>query len=113
MGRRDRALAGKPAELIEFLKRLDEFYAMDSGPAHLAAALGVKTTVFSDRTCLWRCGPSDTMSRWSNAATSHAVPAINTAASIPPAGVLDAAGAFCAAHRSAEPRADVTDRLAM
>ena len=37
---------GNLPELIEFLKRLDEFYAMDSGPAHLAAALGVKTTVF-------------------------------------------------------------------
>jgi ADP-heptose:LPS heptosyltransferase len=37
---------GSLSELIAFLKSLDEFYAMDSGPAHLAAALGVDTTVF-------------------------------------------------------------------
>jgi ADP-heptose:LPS heptosyltransferase len=33
-------------ELVAFLPLLDKFYAMDSGPAHLAAALGVDTTVF-------------------------------------------------------------------
>jgi ADP-heptose:LPS heptosyltransferase len=37
---------GNLSEFIAFLKSLDEFYAMDSGPAHLAAALGVDTTVF-------------------------------------------------------------------
>ena len=31
---------------MTFLKTLDQFYAMDSGPAHLAAALGIDTTVF-------------------------------------------------------------------
>lgn len=33
-------------ELMVFLGTLDQFYAMDSGPAHLAAALGIDTTVF-------------------------------------------------------------------
>jgi heptosyltransferase-2 len=37
---------GTLSELMIFLKTLDKFYAMDSGPAHLAAALGVDTTVF-------------------------------------------------------------------
>ena len=37
---------GTLAELRDFLSTLDAFYAMDSGPAHVAAALGVKTTVF-------------------------------------------------------------------
>ncbi len=37
---------GSLGDFIGFLKTLDEFYAMDSGPAHLAAALGVETTVF-------------------------------------------------------------------
>jgi len=37
---------GTLSELITFLKTLDKLYAMDSGPAHLAAALGVDTTVF-------------------------------------------------------------------
>jgi heptosyltransferase-2 len=37
---------GTLGELMTFLKTLDKFYAMDSGPAHLAAALGVDTTVF-------------------------------------------------------------------
>jgi ADP-heptose:LPS heptosyltransferase len=37
---------GNLSELMTFLKTLDNFYAMDSGPAHLAAALGVDTTVF-------------------------------------------------------------------
>jgi ADP-heptose:LPS heptosyltransferase len=37
---------GNLSELIAFLKTLDQFYAMDSGPAHLAAALGIDTTVF-------------------------------------------------------------------
>ena len=37
---------GALSELMTFLKTLDKFYAMDSGPAHLAAALGVDTTVF-------------------------------------------------------------------
>jgi heptosyltransferase-2 len=37
---------GKLAELVEFLQTLDMFYAMDSGPAHLASAMGIDTTVF-------------------------------------------------------------------
>jgi ADP-heptose:LPS heptosyltransferase len=37
---------GSLSELMTFLQTLDQFYAMDSGPAHLAAALGVDTTVF-------------------------------------------------------------------
>jgi ADP-heptose:LPS heptosyltransferase len=37
---------GSLSDLIEFLKGLDRFHAMDSGPAHLAAALGVATVVF-------------------------------------------------------------------
>jgi heptosyltransferase-2 len=37
---------GSLSELMTFLKTLDKFYAMDSGPAHLAAALGIDTTVF-------------------------------------------------------------------
>lgn len=37
---------GTLGELMTFLKTLDKFYAMDSGPAHLAAALGIDTTVF-------------------------------------------------------------------
>jgi ADP-heptose:LPS heptosyltransferase len=37
---------GTLSELKDFLGTLDAFYAMDSGPAHIAAALGVKTTVF-------------------------------------------------------------------
>jgi ADP-heptose:LPS heptosyltransferase len=37
---------GSLNEFVAFLATLDEFYAMDSGPAHLAAALGVHTTVF-------------------------------------------------------------------
>ena len=37
---------GALSELMTFLKTLDRFYAMDSGPAHLAAALGINTTVF-------------------------------------------------------------------
>jgi heptosyltransferase II len=37
---------GSLSEFMTFLKTLDKFYAMDSGPAHLAAALGVDTTVF-------------------------------------------------------------------
>lgn len=37
---------GGLGELVAFLPLLDKFYAMDSGPAHLAAALGVDTTVF-------------------------------------------------------------------
>jgi ADP-heptose:LPS heptosyltransferase len=37
---------GSLSEFIEFLRTLDQFYAMDSGPAHLAAAVGVDTTVF-------------------------------------------------------------------
>jgi ADP-heptose:LPS heptosyltransferase len=37
---------GTLSELMTFLKTLDKFYAMDSGPAHLAAALGIDTTVF-------------------------------------------------------------------
>ena len=38
--------SGTLAQFMSLLKTLDEFYAMDSGPAHLAAALGVNTTVF-------------------------------------------------------------------
>lgn len=37
---------GSLSEFMTFLRSLDQFYAMDSGPAHLAAALGVDTTVF-------------------------------------------------------------------
>jgi ADP-heptose:LPS heptosyltransferase len=37
---------GNLHEFMNLLKTLDEFYAMDSGPAHLAAALGIETTVF-------------------------------------------------------------------
>jgi ADP-heptose:LPS heptosyltransferase len=37
---------GNLSEFMAFLKTLDKFYAMDSGPAHLAAALGIDTTVF-------------------------------------------------------------------
>jgi len=37
---------GSLREFMTCLKTLDKFYAMDSGPAHLAAALGVDTTVF-------------------------------------------------------------------
>jgi len=37
---------GSLKEFMAFLQTLDEFYSMDSGPAHLAAALGVQTTVF-------------------------------------------------------------------
>jgi heptosyltransferase-2/heptosyltransferase-3 len=37
---------GNLGELMVFLKTLDQFFAMDSGPAHLAAALGTDTTVF-------------------------------------------------------------------
>ncbi len=37
---------GNLRDLMTFLGTLDKFYAMDSGPAHLAAALGVDTTVF-------------------------------------------------------------------
>lgn len=37
---------GNLGELVAFLKTLNKFYAMDSGPAHLAAALGIDTTVF-------------------------------------------------------------------
>jgi ADP-heptose:LPS heptosyltransferase len=37
---------GNLGALIRFLQTLDQFYAMDSGPAHLAAALGIDTTVF-------------------------------------------------------------------
>jgi ADP-heptose:LPS heptosyltransferase len=36
---------GNLSELMEFLKTLDKIYVMDSGPAHLAAALGIDTTV--------------------------------------------------------------------
>jgi len=38
--------AGDLREFMDFLAGLDEFFAMDSGPAHLAAALGIDTTVF-------------------------------------------------------------------
>jgi len=37
---------GSLRELMALLGQLDAFYGMDSGPAHLAAALGVETTVF-------------------------------------------------------------------
>jgi ADP-heptose:LPS heptosyltransferase len=37
---------GDLRQLMGLLKTLDRFYAMDSGPAHLAAALGIETTVF-------------------------------------------------------------------
>lgn len=37
---------GTLIEFTAFLRTLDKFYAMDSGPAHLAAALGIDTTVF-------------------------------------------------------------------
>jgi len=37
---------GNLREFTEILKTLDKFYAMDSGPAHLAGALGIDTTVF-------------------------------------------------------------------
>ncbi len=37
---------GSLGDFIQFLQTLDHFYAMDSGPAHLAAAVGVETTVF-------------------------------------------------------------------
>jgi ADP-heptose:LPS heptosyltransferase len=37
---------GSLKELMTFLTTLDQLYAMDSGPAHLAAALGVDTIVF-------------------------------------------------------------------
>lgn len=37
---------GNLVELMTFLSTLDQFFAMDSGPAHLAAALGTDTTVF-------------------------------------------------------------------
>ncbi len=37
---------GDLSELMGLLKTLDRFFAMDSGPAHLAAALGIDTTVF-------------------------------------------------------------------
>jgi heptosyltransferase-2 len=37
---------GTLVEFMTFLRTLDKFYAMDSGPAHLAAALGIDTTVF-------------------------------------------------------------------
>ena len=37
---------GSLRELMALLVRLERFYAMDSGPAHIAAALGVDTTVF-------------------------------------------------------------------
>ncbi len=37
---------GTLGDFMAFLSTLDRFYAMDSGPAHLAAALGVDTTVF-------------------------------------------------------------------
>jgi ADP-heptose:LPS heptosyltransferase len=38
--------SGGLESFLGFLKTLDRFYAMDSGPAHLAAALGIPTTVF-------------------------------------------------------------------
>jgi len=37
---------GSLKEFITFLPSLDQFFAMDSGPAHLAGALGIDTTVF-------------------------------------------------------------------
>jgi ADP-heptose:LPS heptosyltransferase len=37
---------GTLSEFMAFLRTLDRFYAMDSGPAHLAAAQGINTTVF-------------------------------------------------------------------
>jgi ADP-heptose:LPS heptosyltransferase len=37
---------GSLGELVPFLRTLDKFYAMDSGPAHLAASIGIDTTVF-------------------------------------------------------------------
>ena len=37
---------GSLRELMALLGQIDAFYGMDSGPAHLAAALGVETTVF-------------------------------------------------------------------
>ena len=37
---------GSLEELMKLLCGLERFYAMDSGPAHIAAALGVNTTVF-------------------------------------------------------------------
>jgi ADP-heptose:LPS heptosyltransferase len=37
---------GSLGELVHFLRTLDKFYAMDSGPAHLAASIGIDTTVF-------------------------------------------------------------------
>jgi ADP-heptose:LPS heptosyltransferase len=37
---------GSLSEFMVFLRTLDQFYAMDSGPAHLAAALGINTIVF-------------------------------------------------------------------
>jgi ADP-heptose:LPS heptosyltransferase len=38
--------AGSLDEFMAFLRTVERFYAMDSGPAHLAAALGIDTTVF-------------------------------------------------------------------
>jgi ADP-heptose:LPS heptosyltransferase len=37
---------GSLEDFMIFLQTFDHFYAMDSGPAHLAAAVGVETTVF-------------------------------------------------------------------
>jgi ADP-heptose:LPS heptosyltransferase len=37
---------GSLNEFVALLRTLDKFYAMDSGPAHLAASLGIDTTVF-------------------------------------------------------------------
>jgi ADP-heptose:LPS heptosyltransferase len=43
---RVRRWEGDLRELAQMLRTLDKFYAMDSGPAHLAGALGIDTTVF-------------------------------------------------------------------
>jgi heptosyltransferase-2 len=52
-------MSGSLRELLVMLSRLSHFYCMDSGPAHIASALGVPVTVFfgpADMTCVHPMG---------------------------------------------------------
>jgi ADP-heptose:LPS heptosyltransferase len=49
--------SGSLSEFTRMLPTLDQFYGMDSGPAHIAAALGVEVVTFFGPTLAMNAGP--------------------------------------------------------
>jgi len=55
---------GSLRDMVVCLSRAQHFYGMDSGPAHIAASLGVPVTVFLARPGLSACSQSGAACRW-------------------------------------------------